>query len=118
APEALNHPNHIRGIATPPAPAAFRVRVWQITSWGRGPPGGRLRPERVLLGYPRPDKQITLDDTARRGGDDERTTSPDTHEDLPCRQVGIGFSTSSQLRICRRSLQCQRSSCGSPLYDR
>src|SRR5215470_506294 len=85
---------------------------------GTGATRGRLRPESVLVGYPRPDKQITLDDTVRRGGDDERTTSPDTHEDLPSRQVGIGFSTSSQLRICRRSLQCQRSSRGSPLYDR
>src|SRR5215813_6426145 len=87
---------------------------------GDGATRGRPRPESVYVGYPhpRPDKQITLDDTVRRGGDDERTSSPETHEDLPSHQVGIGVSASSQLRICRRSLQCQRSSRGSPLYDR
>src|SRR5262249_8440900 len=85
---------------------------------GTGATTGAPAPGSVLVGYPRPDKQITLDDTVRRGGDDERTANPDTHEDLPSRQVGIGFSTSSQLRICQRSLQCQRSSRGSPLHDR
>jgi hypothetical protein len=35
------------------APAAFRVRVWQITSWGRGPRGGQPLPEGPSVAYPR-----------------------------------------------------------------
>jgi hypothetical protein len=34
------------------APAAFRVRVWQITSWGRGPRGRQPLPEGPSVGYP------------------------------------------------------------------
>jgi hypothetical protein len=34
------------------APAAFRVRVWQITSWGRGPRGGRSPPEGANVADP------------------------------------------------------------------
>jgi hypothetical protein len=33
------------------APAAFRVQVWQITSWRRGPHGGRPPPEGASVGY-------------------------------------------------------------------
>jgi hypothetical protein len=33
------------------APAAFRVRVWQITSWRRGPRGGRPPPEGASVAF-------------------------------------------------------------------
>lgn len=34
------------------APAAFRVRVWQVTSWGRSPRARRSPPESASVGYP------------------------------------------------------------------
>jgi putative ABC transport system substrate-binding protein len=44
------------GLTIPPslalAPRAFRVRVWQITSWGQGPRTGRALPEGIDVGYP------------------------------------------------------------------
>ena len=37
--------------AVPSAPAAFRVRVWEVMSRGRGPRGGRAVPEGVHVDY-------------------------------------------------------------------
>ena len=42
------------------APAAFRVRVWQITSWGREPRWGRPLPEGIDVGYPPLDLPLRL----------------------------------------------------------
>jgi len=41
------------------APGAFRIRVWQITSWGRAPRGGQPPPESAYVGYPLAQEDIS-----------------------------------------------------------
>jgi hypothetical protein len=38
-------------LAVASGSSAFRVRVWQITSWRRGPRGGRPPPEGASVAY-------------------------------------------------------------------
>ena len=50
---------HIRN-AVALAPRAFRVRVWQITSWGQGPRTERALPEGIDVGYPLCDRALLM----------------------------------------------------------
>ena len=43
--------NGCKKAAVASAPAAVRVRVWQITSWGRGPRGGQALPEGASVDF-------------------------------------------------------------------
>jgi hypothetical protein len=61
-------------VAVAAAPRAARVRVWQITSGGRGPRTRRPRPEGVDVGYSRERDHLCL----RR-----RSTPPRLSQTLP-----------------------------------
>jgi hypothetical protein len=49
------------------ASGAASVRVWQLTSWGRGPRGGRPPPEGASVGYPPGDSRSRWNRATCRG---------------------------------------------------